>query len=62
MTQQYWWLFTAPRTTTQPSQRTRRWAVKIEALNDEMKTAGVRVFAGGLTGKQREVAAVAASR
>jgi hypothetical protein len=36
---------------------------EIDALNDEMKAAGVRVFVGGLaTGKQREVAPVAARR
>jgi len=36
---------------------------EIDALNDEMKAAGVRVFCWRpATGKQREVAAVAARR
>ena len=35
----------------------------IDALNDEMKAAGVRIFVGGLQpGKQREVAAGEARR
>ena len=35
---------------------------EIDALNEEMQAAGVRVFAGGSAGKQREVTAIAACR